>query len=438
MKGSQFMIKVLKILLVSLLCSLLVGCQSKIDESLLKEEGTPLIIIIGKHANANMFTDFSENLNNLIDESLIITDNGHGYDCKANISIIINDGYPTTEELNFKLEDSTQEYNEEFLEQNINKIKRKIKGYILSNQFIADDEETDLLSALSEAENTIHEQANIYIYDSGITTTGYLNMNDTENDIMNHEVDDIVKRLSEEEAIPTLKGKSIVFEGIGNVAGAQVSYKSNTKYKKQLTGLWDKILKKAGANIDGKINFSNIEGTPMIYNEDEEGEVVYPYVSPVTVDIENLDNGKGVYQSSQLGFEPQSAEFRDGTTLAKKLIRDSQLDSLINYVDHQKGNIYVVGSVAKTSQNQNLKNDNIANARAQRVKDILIELGIPSTRIQTIDAGTTVFSWRNADEFPDGEKNPNNQEANRVVAVIPDSQDCANAIEELKTAGYIK
>ena len=176
----------------------------------------------------------------------------------------------------------------------------------------------------------------------------------------------------------------------------------------------------------------------MIYNEDEEGEAVYPYVSPVTVDIENLDSGKGVYQSTQLGFEPQSAEFRDGTTLAKKLIRDSQLDSLINFINHEEGNIYVVGSVAKTSQDQNLKNDSIANARAQKVKDILVELGVPSTRIQTIDAGTTVFSWRDADEFPNGEKNPNNQEVNRVVAVIPNSQDCADAVKELKDAGYIK
>ena len=438
MKGSSFMIKTLKIILIFLLCFPLVGCQSKIDDSLLKEEGTPLIIILGKHANANMFTDFSDNLNNLINESLVITDNGNGYDCKADISIIVNDGYPTTEKLNFKLENSTQEYNEEFLEQNINKIKRKIKGYVLSDQLIADDEETDLLSALSEAESTVHEQANIYIYDSGITTTGYLNMNNSENDIMNHEVDDIVKRLSEEDAIPTLKGKSIIFEGIGNVAGAQISYKSNTKYKKQLTDLWDEILKKAGADIKEKINFSNIEGTPMIYNEDEEGEAVYPYVSPVTVDIENLDSGKGVYQSTQLGFEPQSAEFIDGTTLAKKLIRDSQLDSLINFIDHEEGNIYVVGSVAKTSQDQNLKNDSIANARAQKVKDILVELGVPSTRIQTIDAGTTVFSWRDADEFPNGEKNPNNQEVNRVVAVIPNSQDCADAVKELKDAGYIK
>lgn len=431
--------KILKIMLVLFLCTTIVGCTSKLDEEQLRE-GTPLVIVLGKHANARMFTeiDKKDKLYQLINDSITVTDNGKGYDCYADVTIIVNDGYPTTEELKSDLSYSTKEYNTEFLNDNINKIKNQLKDEILSNQLIADDEETDLLAALSEAENAAKEKNNIYIYDTGITTSGYLNMNDVQNDIMNNKINDIVNRLSQEGAIPNLKGNSIIFEGIGNVTGTQTSYQSNNTYKRNLTGLWESILKKSGARIEGGIKFSKNVGKDMIYTEDEEGDIAYPYVSPVTVDIESLDGGKGVYKSSQLGFKAQSSEFRDGTTLAKKVIRDSQLNSLLNYVDHEKGLIYVVGSVAKTSANQNLKNDNIANERAQKVKDILVELGIPASRLKTIDAGTTNFSWRNADEFPNGKKNPNNQEENRVVAVIPDSKECDKAIQELKTAGYIQ
>ena len=62
---------------------------------------------------------------------------------------------------------------------------------------------------------------------------------------------------------------------------------------------------------------------------------------------------------------------------------------------------------------------------------------VPDDRIEIIDAGTTPFSWRNADEFPDGTAASYDMAAaqkNRVVAIISENSSLA---DELKPE-YIK
>lgn len=424
----------LKILILLLIVFNLTGCYELNEDNL--KEGTPLVIIIGKHANANIFTEIPDELSKLIEESLDVTDNGEGYSIEANVSIIINDGNPTRENIGINLSNSTREYNQKDLEYNINKIKNKIESFILSNEIIATDEETDLIASLSEAESILDDEpkSNIYIYDSGITTSGYLNMVDNKNDISKNEISEIVNRLEKKNVLPSLTGVNVTFEGLLNVADPQMS---ESPLKKLIKNLWEEIISKSGATLT-KIDVSEKNGKPMVYNEDESGETVYPYVTPVTFSGLDAEDDVHIYPSTQLGFKPGSSEFRDGKALAVKAIEDLQLESLNKYVENEDGYIYVVGSIAKTSQDIAFSSNEISKERGEKVADILVELGIPSSRIKVIDAGTTVFSWRNKEEFPNGIKSDENQQGNRVVAIIPDSYKNTNKIQELKENGYIE
>ena len=65
---------------------------------------------------------------------------------------------------------------------------------------------------------------------------------------------------------------------------------------------------------------------------------------------------------------------------------------------------------------------------------LINDFGINSERIKVVDAGTTIFPWRDADEFPNGVYDPIAAQKNRVVAII--SSD-APWFEKLKENGYV-
>ena len=154
--------KIVYLILALLLCIPLTGCGGKLNESLLKSDSVPLIIIAGKHANMNFFTEIPETLSKLINDSMTVSDTGNGYQCKADVSIIINDGAPATLDLNFDLTETTNEYNENYLNANVESIKNNIQRVLLSNKVIADDEESDLLTALHEASFIARMFSNIF------------------------------------------------------------------------------------------------------------------------------------------------------------------------------------------------------------------------------------------------------------------------------------
>ena len=67
---------------------------------------------------------------------------------------------------------------------------------------------------------------------------------------------------------------------------------------------------------------------------------------------------------------------------------------------------------------------------------LINDYAVPADRIVVIDAGTTEFSWRNANEFSSGSltQDPAEAQKNRVVAIISDNSPL---VEELKATGYL-
>ena len=123
--------------------------------SISEQDGGALAIILGRHANANMYSaeDFSdmEMFQELLNASASITDKGNGeYSAKFDVSVIVNDGKPETVRLPSELKNEFSAYNQAFVD-GYNKMLTDINKILVDDSFKADDEEVDLLAALAEA-----------------------------------------------------------------------------------------------------------------------------------------------------------------------------------------------------------------------------------------------------------------------------------------------
>ena len=461
--------KLLLLLSAVLIMTMFSGCGRNKEA---KEEklGSELVIIMGRHANANMYTE--EMLSNLegFDEeiqkafSLWYDKSKKKYCAQANISVIVSDGYPTTTPIvidgNANKSETlyTISNTPEKREANIDNIISGVKSFLASEDLMADDENVDLLGALCEAQtimdNSKAESKSIIIVDTGITTSGFLDM--SEISIQGHSVDEIVNDIINEAAYPELKGIDVKFYGLGNVSTQQAFNRNDNNFKKKIVELWTKILKEkchVGSQLS-QIKIAEIPSNaiPMAYDENDESGSSYPYVREVgfevqksiadkierlgAVDVpepEPQDPDEGLTLSStELGFEPNKATFRD-TKKAEEIIKNYAVE-LIDYLSGAESNqIYVVGSIAKTSESSNSPTDDVSYNRAKKVIDILVKnCNIPADRIIGVDAGTIEFTWRDSKEFVGGTYNAANAQNNRLVRLVPISVD--SEVEQVKSA----
>lgn len=422
-----------------------------------KELPVSLVIIAGRHANANLFPESQlEKAEELLKRSIQETPTSTGYNLTAKVSVIVSDGNPQIASVDEKLLQRTAT-NSNDSEETQEKIVKDLIKFLRSDELRADDEEVDLLEAIRVAQKHLQSdgdyERHILILDTGITTAGCLNMSNI--NILDEKIDDIIDLL--EDQIPQLDGIQITFLGLGNVAYPQCGLSGN-KAEDRLVDLWTKILEKGNGTLTEPIFYSAPEGEPMMWNETPvDGEPGYPAVNavifvedpgkeiiPNSIIISSDDlpleksNISCVLQSAHLGFKAESAEFRDiDQAIATINLVAPNLEQFLNETDY---NIYVVGSIAKVVPNMNDRANKISLERAQAVCDLLVEkYNVPRDRLVPIDAGVTEFSWRNANEFPNGEitsETSANQAKNRVVALI--GENSTSLVQELRDVNYIQ
>ena len=412
-------------------------------------DGISLVIIVGSHANSNNLLsdpDMVRDIEGLVAKAYTYGEKGNNSFAQGNISIIVCDSKPELmqvtddgEILDLYVEANTADYLKETA---VPKQVSKIMEFLQSDAVYADDKEVDLLSAMYEAkfilDSTPGIEKHILILDSGICTAGGFNMR--VNNIQDGTVDDIISRIPAE-AFPDLgKDVKVTFYGLGNVAEPQTlpNFLSG-----QFVDVWTRLIEDencCNASLTTPILRYKDRGLPLMWNEEGTG---LPYVSvvpfkdvTVTSEIVIEDPGTTVFPTSGLGFNPNEATFIDEDQA--KLLIGSVAGNYKEYLAaNPTAKIYVVGSIARDAADEPVKNHSDVSAqRSNRVADILVKTyGLPADRVIPIDAGSTVFSWRNSDEFPNGVENDDNQQKNRVVAIIPDSAEAE--INELKGAGYI-
>lgn len=417
-----------------------------------------LVIIAGRHDNANMYTkEMMEEagLRDLIMNSIEFDYSKSDNKATAQVVIIVSDGNPTN------ITQITVEDNENILEytgfskSERNEVKEKmaddILDYLLSNDLKADDEEADLFGAISKASKVLKQysayssgEKYLVIMDTGITTSGVLNMCET--DILSLSAEEVINGIDEEE-IPDLSDVHVQFLNLGNVADDQEQMGSRSS-EKCLEKLWTALLEKMGVDED-KISLICVD--PDDYSAyamtDKAGNdsTYYNYKTVSAVKFGDY-TGTVTLETFTLYFIKESAEFSDEN-------QEEVLDAHIREIDeflraNPELHVYVVSSVAHSEEDEDLRESSVAADRAATVKKLLIEklqnyllmngessdtYGSLEERIVEVDAGNTVFTWRNAPEKTaiGWKANP----LNRVVAII--GENSASEIEELRRNGYL-
>lgn len=440
------------IFLVAIMLTCLFGCGSS-NEAEEPESPISLVIIVGKHANARLFSrdQLERNARPLIERSIHDKEDNKGYHSEAQVFVIACDGDPESipVTLNGKNILSCDSTNSSKFEDRKEKIVDDVIEFLLSDELKANDPEVDLLKALRLAQkllNTTNDtERHILVLDTGITTTGYLNMRLEDKELLSNDTKSILSAI--QDGLPNLENIQVTFLGLGNVGGAQPELVSNTA-EKALINLWTEIIESTNGTITtGVLQIAPREGQSLEYDEDLYASGTgYPPVStihfpqvegsikPKPIQIKTTaktDGPKLLYklETTDLGFMPNSAEFYDISEAyyTLNLIQDD-IEGVVNDTDCV---IYIVGSIAKTSPDKTDRSSPVSADRANAIADILKnKYNVPENRIVVIDAGVTEFSWRNAPE-DDGPK-----QANRVVAII--SANVTDLVDELRQAGYIK
>lgn len=452
-KGSyHYSKRVITIILVLVMCVCTSVCLSacSFEEDDADVQGVSLVIIAGRHANANMYSskDIRNVIENLVSQSFSITKGSSGkFETSADISVIVSDSVP---EITPIVDDSGSELEMSFSKNtkksslnDVEKTTKKIVEFLYSDNLKADDKEVDLFAALSEAKKILDSKQSkdkhILVLDTGITTAGLFNMNLI--DIQQEKLEDVINAIPKE-AFPDLTGIKVTFENLGNVGGQQMDMRDDNIFSKRLEELWDTLLEKCGAELTHKMRYSVSEGNAMEFYYDD-SQTSYPYVTDVVFEKPVVITDSIMYSicNTRLGFKAGSAEFineddKNSELHPEKVLKEVS-ENIKEYLKvNKKGKIYVVASVAKVNNVDDFGKSDEGTKRANKVTEILYKLtGAGKDQIIPIDAGTRKFSWKNWDDWKNGKEDPVNMSNSRMVAIISDN---SKETQELKDAKLIK
>ena len=191
--------------------------------------------------------------------------------------------------------------------------------------------------------------------------------------------DDVVEQLARAGQLPELSGRAVILIGIGYTAPPQASL--DEARRTRLVELWTKLTQRAGASSVVVSDTPNTESAVAGVPE------VTPVAVPPVVSVHPGCNAQAIFaDSGAVGFVPDSTEFRDPaaargalTEFGRWLGRNPTARST------------VVGSVAHYGANTT---GGLSLARAQRVRDVLVQTGAQADQIAATGMGWGPFPTR--------------------------------------------
>ncbi len=229
----------------------------------------------------------------------------------------------------------------------------------------------DPLAALSLASRQIRatsQVGTIVLVDSGLQTSGVLDF--TRKAMLRADPEDLVIGLRESGQMPDLSGLRVFFVGLADVAAPQEPL--DLASRNMLIEQWTAIAAAAGSSCVGvdqaPLSGPGPVGAPMV------PRVAVPKVQPL------VPASKVVLDSDTVAFHSDSAQLRD-PAFAKQ-----QLAVIAGALDDSGQSVLLTGTTATDgTQAGRLE---LSRQRAEAVKALLVELGVPSARIATRGVGT--------------------------------------------------
>lgn len=239
--------------------------------------------------------------------------------------------------------------------------------------------ETDLISAVSlggrmlsagTASNKV-----LIIQHSGINTAASLPMQDL--DLLKTDPAQLLDQLDAAAMLPQLNGVAVEFYGLGDVAGSQGTL--SAQQVQWLKSFWQAFFDRTGANVTFHTDI--VSGDAL-----NNGHTVTPLAAagaPTFVKV----------SAEQVAFQP------DSTTFLDEAAARAALNGLAEQLKGTSAAHYIVaGSTAQVDNASREGAQALSLARAQAVRDVLVEAGVPAGQLTCLGLGNEPTSVRSANE----------------------------------------
>ncbi|MFI6295894.1 OmpA family protein [Nonomuraea sp. NPDC050790] len=257
--------------------------------------------------------------------------------------------------------------------------------------------EADVLKALGAAARMAGEGGSVVVVDSALATAGDLNF--AEEGVLEADPDDLVDHLVDGELLPELTGRRVLFDGLGLAADPQEDLPP--RVSGNLGEIWTKAATAAGAVCaavtTGPGQPSAMPGLPPV------ATVAMPTPTPLRPCGDVVLKNAG-----DVGFVRGRADFRHPAAATATL---RGLAPSLTAADRP---VELIGTTS--SEGGDAVNRPLSQARAERVKEILVSLGVPENKITARGVAT---DWPDHvdDTLPDGRLDPAKANQNRKVVI---------------------
>lgn len=413
-----------------------------------ESEITLTAFIIGKHSN-------SKNFDIQIEEKLRDIYSSYGNVCfvsvDGNPDILRNKENKVVGEYEDDLKELRQDetfWQNKYLNPRINEVLTE------AQKISADDSEVDTLEAINlavkqlnnmESHSKTNTKKEIIIYDTGLCTKGALSflsgdMYDLLNNNVRVAVEDerlvnIIKTLSSNDAVPDLSDFDISWYGIGEVAEPQTAL--SHLVESNLQRIWGEILKHNGAkplNSNGADKeygyFYAANGFGTVRNEKSVTPIFFPEPTQ-TNENSTIAQMNDSTEFVEVKFTEKIIHFKPNEAILKS--DDDAKEILKPYAKKLNENngmeVLLVGSTSSYRGGS----IPLSEDRANKIRGLLVELGVSSDRIKTVGVGYDSVICVN--DTPKGIFDESIAQENRAVTLL--SLNTKKAKEILENPKYI-
>ena len=185
----------------------------------------------------------------------------------------------------------------------------------------------------------------------------------------------VVDDLANRHLLPDLAGKTVIFIGLGDVAGAQPAL--TTSARSAVVNLWLTICRRAGA-VSCAVDPTPVAPTPPV------ATTPVPVVSvpdPSTLSLDPIPAGDGTTQQQQQQSLPSELLFEPNQAALLPQAQDA-LAPLAARIIADRSEVHLVGHAWKVAENDDPgRADELSTLRAQAVRDLLVTLQVAQSQI---------------------------------------------------------
>ena len=353
----------------------LTGCDSSNNEA--TAEKAAVCYVLANTANSQGL-----NLNiPMVQDTIYNTIRNYGY-----ISVVNADGVPDVVlASSFDIDDKYKSASAERLDMDA---RAKTTNLIAGMQsVIATDPEVDYLAALNLALRTLssleeYDSKTIVVIGTGLSTTGVLNF---QNNLISAEPGTIVELLEEKGEIPCFNGIMVHWQQMGDVAAPQAQLSSAQRNK--LQQIYGGIVEAGG----GTFVCNDIIANPV-----NEG-TAYPAVAPVELPADipisfnpetlNSEATENVLAEPVVLTEEQITFIGDKAEYLYPEEAESVLKPIADFLLSNDVTILLCGTTA--GDGNSAYTMELSQARAEAVKQSLVDLGVDPSHIIAVGLGST-------------------------------------------------